>query len=510
MSERYDAVVIGGGHNGLVAAITLAERGRSVLVCERAGQLGGAVTTEELTRPGFHHDVFSAVYPAAVASPVLESMPLERFGLEWVHPPIALAHPLPGGRAAALHRDLEATAASLDSLSGGDGRAWAELVRPWVRDFRTLRGVMLGGFPPVRGAARLLLRERVGGTLAFLRLLLSSAESLAGELFTGDEARAWLYGSVLHGDVPPHESGSAIAGVYLQLMGHAVGWPSPRGGAGRLTEALTGYLHSLGGVTRTGAAVERVEVRRGRVAGVRLADGEGVRADVVIASLTPDLLLRVAGRDLPEGYRAELGRYRIGPATFKVDWALSGPVPWEAEDARHAGTVHVGGGSEEIIRAIDQRRSGLLPERPFLLFGQQSLADPTRAPEGCHTAWSYTRVPHGIDWADHTEAFAERMQQQVERFAPGFSDRVLDRHVLTPPALEARDPNLVGGDVGGGSYSLDQVLFRPVARLVPYRTPVRGLYVGSSAAFPGGAVHGVPGHAAARVALVEWPLRRLW
>ncbi len=508
--ERYDAVVVGGGHNGLVAAITLAERGRSVLVCERSERLGGAIATEELTRPGFRHDVFSAVYPAAVASPVLERMPLERFGLEWVHPPVALAHPLPGGRAAALHRDLDATAANLDRLHSGDGRAWADYVGSWVRDFDALRGVMLGAFPPAGGAARLVFRQRATGTLAFLRLLLTSAEALTRELFGGDEARAWLYGSVLHGDVPPQEAGSAIAGVYLKLMGHAVGWPSPRGGAGRLAEALTGYLHSLGGATRTGATVERIEVVRGRVAGIRLADGDGIRADVVIASLTPNLLLRLAGDALPERYRVELERYRMGPGTVKVDWALSGPVPWEAEDARQAGTVHVGGGSEEIVRALRQRSAGELPERPFLVFGQQSLADATRAPAGGHTAWAYTRVPEGVDWTRHAAGFAERIQQQVERFAPGFAERVLDRHVLTPPALEARDPNLVGGDVGGGSYTLDQVLFRPVVRLIPYRTPVRGLYLGSSAAFPGGAVHGVPGHAAARVALAEWPLRRLW
>jgi phytoene dehydrogenase-like protein len=510
MAERYDAIVVGGGHNGLVAAITLAQRGRSVLVCEASERLGGAVASEQLTLPGFVHDTFSAVYPAAVASPVLSRMPLERHGLEWVHPPVAMAHPLDGGRAAALHRDLGATADGLDGLSAGDGSSWARFIEPWLTSFGALRATMLGGFPPVAGGARLLAALRLRGTLEFARVLLEPAEGLARDLFRGDAARAWLYGSVLHGDVPPPESGSAIAGVYLNLMGHAVGWPSPKGGAARLPEALAGYLHELGGRTRTNAPVARIVSRRGRVAGVRLTDGTGLRADTVIASLTPSALVRLTGDDLPAAYREKLSRYRNGPGTVKVDWALSGPAPWEAEVVRRAGTVHVGGSAEEIVQALLQRQSGVLPERPFLLFGQQSLADPSRAPAGSHTAWGYTRVPDGVDWSAQTEGFVDRIEAQVERFAPGFRERIIGRHVLTPPQLEARNANLEGGDVGAGSYALDQVVFRPVPSLLPYRTPLRGLYVGSAATFPGGAVHGVPGRAAARLALLEAPLRQLW
>lgn len=510
MVERYDAVVVGGGHNGLVAAITLAESGRSVLVCEAADRLGGAVATEELTRPGFLHDTFSSVYPASVASPVLTRMPLDRHGLEWVHPPVAMAHPLADGRAATLDRDLDATARQLDRLSPGDGAAWARFAEPWLGAFSALRHVMLGGFPPIDGAIRLAGRVRLRGLLDFARLLLQPAEALASELFSGDGARAWLYGSVLHGDVPPRESGSAIAGVYLILMGHAVGWPSPRGGAARLPEALAGHLRDLGGQARTGARVDRVITRRGRCVGVRLQDGTAIRADTVVADVTPGGLLRLAGDAFPASYTTRLERFRPGPGTFKVDWALDGPVPWEAEDVRRAGTVHVGGGSDEINLATAQRQVGALPDRPFLLFGQQSLADPSRAPAGCHTAWAYTRVPPGIRWAQEAAGFADRIEAQVERFAPGFRERILDRHLLTPGDLAARDANLEGGDVGGGSYALDQVVFRPVPSLTPYRTPVRGLYIGSASAFPGGAVHGIPGHAAARMAIIDAALRRLW
>jgi len=508
--ERFDAVVVGGGHNGLVAAITLAEHGRSVLVCEANDRLGGAVATEQLTLPGFAHDTFSAVYPASVASPVLTRMPLGRYGLEWVHPEVVMAHPFDDGTAAALSADVESTAASLNQATAGDGDRWRAFVAPWLQSFPALRGVMLGGFPPIPGAARLLARQRISGTLEFLRLVLAPAEALADELFTGDAARAWLYGSALHGDVAPDNAGSAIAGVYLKLMGHAVGWPSPRGGAVRLADALVGYLHALGGRTRTASPVTRIVTRTGRVAGVRLAGGEAIRADIVVASLTPSILMRLAGEGLPGWYRTKLGRYRRGPGTVKVDWALSDPVPWTSDIARRAGTVHVGGSAEDIAHAVRQREDGQLPQRPFLLFGQQSVADRTRAPAGQHTAWAYTRVPDGIDWAADGARFAQRIEDQIERFAPGFSDRILGRHVLLPPDMHGRNANLEGGDVGAGSYALHQVLFRPVPSLVPYRTPVRGLYIGSAAAFPGGAVHGVPGHAAARVALAEAPLRRRW
>jgi phytoene dehydrogenase-like protein len=489
--SSHDAVVVGAGPNGLAAAITLAQAGRSVLVLERAERPGGAVVTGELTLPGFSHDIFSAVHPAAAASPVFARLPLERHGLRWVHPRWCMAHPLPDGRAALLARDVAESAASLDALHPGDGERWAAFATPYLRRFGAVRRTMLSGFPPLRGPAELLLRLGLRQTLDFARLLLLPAESLAHELFRAGGARAWLYGSALHGDVPPAGSGSAIAAAYLNLLGHAVGWPSPEGGSGRLTAALAGVLGELGGELRCGAPVERVIVEGRRATGVELAGGERAGARIVVADVSPRGLLALAGADLGERYAAALRRYRYGPATLKVDWALDGPIPWTAPEARGAGTVHVGGDEEDVVHAS--------AERPFMLCGQQSVFDPTRAPAGKHTAWAYTHGPQDADW--ESERRVEAVEAQIERFAPGFRDLILARHVLRPGDMEARNPNLIGGDVGGGSYTLDQVVFRPLPSLAPYRTPVRGLFLGSSATFPGGAVHGVPGHAAARLAV---------
>jgi phytoene dehydrogenase-like protein len=501
-----DSLVVGSGPNGLAAAITLAEAGRPVTVLEAAGHIGGAVATEELTLPGFRHDTWSAVYPATAASPVFARWPLERHGLHWVHPRYCYAHPLADGRTAALARDLDETAGTLDRLHPGDGDAWRRFAGPYLDHFSAWRDTMLAGFPPLPGALKLLASLRLQGTLGWARLLLMPAHALAHTLFHADGARAWLYGSAMHGDVPPHGAGSAIAAVHLNLMGHAVGWPSPRGGAGRLAAALTGYLAALGGKVRSGTEVRRAHVERGRVVGVELAGGERISAGLVIADLTPHGLLRIAGHALDGRYASELSRYRYGPATLKVDWALSGPVPWTAPEAREAGTVHVGGNEREVLDALAPA-GGDLHERPFLLFGQQSLADPSRAPAGQHTAWAYTHGPHDADWAHETDRHVDRIEAQVERFAPGFRDLILARHVQGPADLQRRNANLVHGDVGAGSYTLDQVVFRPLPSLSPYRTPVRGLYLGSASTFPGGAVHGVPGHAAARTALAEARIR---
>jgi phytoene dehydrogenase-like protein len=500
------AVVVGSGPNGLAAAITLARAGVDVTVLEAAGRPGGAVATEELTLPGFHHDVFSAVYPATAASPVFARWPLERHGLRWIHPRHCYAHPLPDGRAAVLTRDVGETAASLDALRPGDGAAWAAFAGPYLEHFDAWRELMLSGFPPVRGALRTLAAHGVGGTLDVAKLLLMPAAALGGRLFEHEGARAWLYGSAMHGDVPPDGAGSAIAAAHLNVMGHAVGWPSPEGGAGRLAAAMTGYLESLGGRIRTGAPVTRVHVQRSRVTGVEVAGAERIPARTVVADVSPTGLLRLAGDALGGRYAGHLRAFRAGPATLKVDWALSGPIPWTAPGAREAGTVHVGGGEAEVLDALAPHGSEL-HERPFLLLGQQSVADPSRAPAGQHTAWAYTHGPHEADWAGQTERHVERVEAQVERFAPGFRELIMARHVQSPADLERQNPNLVSGDVGGGSYALDQVIFRPVPGLSPYRTPVRGLYLGSASAFPGGAVHGVPGDAAARVALRERRLR---
>jgi phytoene dehydrogenase-like protein len=496
-----EAVVVGSGPNGLAAAIRLSDAGYDVVVLEAADHAGGAVRTEELTLPGFRHDTFSSVYPASAASPVFARMPLTEHGLEWVHPQACYAHPVPDGPAALLYRDVAATAATLDRRMPGDGERWAALARPFLDNFDAVRATMLAGFPPAGGALRLVTQAGLRNAVSFGRLLPTPATSLAPRVLHDSGSRAWLYGAAMHGDVPPERAGSAIAALYLNLLGHAVGWPSPRGGAERLTDALVSYLSSLRGEIRTGARVVRVLSRAGRVTGVQLAGRERVDAPVVIADVMPHALAAMAADGLPSWYAGLLRRYVYGPATLKVDWALDGPIPWSDPQVREAGTVHVGGDEPEFLGAIAQSERGL-PEHPFMLLGQQSVADPTRAPAGHHTAWAYTHGPRrGVDWPAEQSRHVERMERQVERFAPGFRDRILARHVLGPAELQARNPNLVGGDVGGGSYRLRQVIFRPVPKLSPYSTPIRGLFLGSAATFPGGAVHGVPGDAAARAAL---------
>ena len=500
MSSRYDAVVIGSGPNGIVAAITLARAGRSVLVVEAAPRLGGALVTEELTLPGFRHDVFSAVHPAAVASPVLDELELERYGLRWIQPALAMVHPLPDRRAAVLSRDLTRTRTNLDALSPGDGARWQALVEPYLRRWEAVRSTIMSGFPPVAGAAKLVGGLGVGGSLEFARLLLMSADALAGEIFRGEGA-AWLYGSALHADAPLDAGGSAIAGLWLNLLGHGVGWPSAEGGAGRVTNALADCLHEHGGQTRTSARAERVHARRGRVRGVRVAGGDTIEAPLVIATTTPRSLVELAGDALGDSYVRRMLRFRPGPQTVKLDWALDAPIPWLNDDARRTGTVHVGGTVAELRGSLHDVAGGRLPEQPFLLLGQQSIADPTRAPAGKHTAWAYTHPPAGVDWARAIDGFADAIERQVERFAPGFRERILARHVMAPADLQRRNANLVCGDVGAGSLTLDQLVFRPLPSLNPYATPLRGLYVGGASAFPGGAVHGVAGHAAAKAAL---------
>ena len=500
------AVVIGAGPNGLAAAIRLAEAGHPVTVLEAADRPGGAVRTEELTLPGFRHDTFSAVYPAGAASPVFARMPLERHGLRWTHPEACYAHPLPGGRAVALFRDLERTAASLDAVHAGDGERWRAFVAPMLEGFEAIRATMLGGVPAGRGRGRPAPRPRTcSARRGSPRCCRSPAERLARRLFAGGGSRAWLYGSAGHGDVPMTGAGSAIAGVYLNLLGHAVGWPSPAGGAERLTDALVGYLRERGGEIRTGAPVESIEAARRP--GRRRADrrrASGSPTALVVADVMPHALAHLAGEALPPAYRSLLRRYRYGQATVKVDWALDGPIPWEAAEAR-----------DRRHRARRRRRGGARPGdrrqqpracpigRSCSSASSRSPIRHVRPPASTRPGRTRTaRVPASTG-APSSRRWWSASRRQVERFAPGFRERILARHVLSPGELERRDRNLVGGDVGGGSYRLRQVVFRPVPRLSPYRTPLRGLYLGSAAAFPGGAVHGVPGDAAARAALAE-------
>ncbi len=463
-----DAVVVGSGPNGLAAAITLARAGRSVLVVERADTVGGGTRSAELTGPGFVHDVCSAIHPLAAGSPFFSELPLAEHGLELVHPDALMAHPLDDGTAVMLERSVEATAAGL----GADGTVYRKLFEPLVRDQDWLVPFLLGPRPLPRhplGAARF-------GLLAF-----RSAAALAGR-FEGERAKALFAGLAAHSIQPLTRSMTASFGLVLGLLGHAFGWPMSRGGSQAIADALVSYLRSLGGEVETGRPVTSVD--------------ELPRSAATLLDLTPRGVVDVAGHRLPDRYVRALRRYRYGPGVFKVDWALDGPVPWAAQECSRAGTVHIGGTAAEIVESEDAVWRGETAERPYMIVAQQSLFDETRAPSGKHTLWAYCHVPNGS-----TVDMTERMEAQIERFAPGFRDRILARHVMSPADVEARNPNYVGGDINGGVQDLRQLYTRPAVRLNPYATPADGLYICSSATPPGGGVHGMCGLNAARSAL---------
>ena len=446
----------------------LARAGRSVRVLEAAATIGGGTRTEQLTRPGFLHDVCSAVHPLAVASPFLASLPLAEHGLELVHPGIPLAHPLDDGDAVALHRSVERTAAGL----GADADAYRALVGPLVRDWRPLVRDLLG---PLRVPRHPLPAAR------FAALGIRSATGLATRRFGGEAARALVAGNAAHSMQPLTGRGTAAFALVLQMLGHGVGWPVAAGGSRAITDAMASLLVSLGGEIETGRRVSS------------LAELEPSRA--VLLDTSPRDLLAIAGPDLPRRYRRVLGRYRYGPGVFKVDYALSAPVPWTAAACRSAGTVHVGGTLAEIAEAEAEVAAGRHPRRPFVLVAQQSLFDDSRAPQGCHTLWAYCHVPNGsaIDMTDAIE-------RQIERFAPGFAETVMARHAIGPAQAEAANPNYVGGDINGGAADLRQLLARPVVRR-PHATPNPRLFLCSSSTPPGGGVHGMCGWHAARAAL---------
>lgn len=467
--EGYDAVVVGAGPNGLSAAVMLAAHGCRVGVLEAADEPGGGVRSAALTRPGFVHDVCSGIHPLAAGSPFLRRLPLAEHGLEWIHAPAPLAHPFDDGTAACLERSLGATERAL----APDGRAWTNLLGPVVDAWDELSEELLAPLHVPRHPLRML---------RFGVHALRSGQGLARRRFDGREARALFAGLAAHSFLPLERPVSAAVGLVLGAAGHAVGWPMAAGGAGRIADALIGCLEARGGEVMIGRPVRRLE------------DIPPARA--VLFDLTPRQLLEIAGDRLPPRYRRRLGRYLYGPGAFKLDWALREPIPWQAEDCARAGTVHLGGPLEEVVASERTVWEGLVAERPFVLLAQHSLFDPARAPEGRHTAWAYCHVPHG--WEGDA---SERIEAQVERFAPGFRDVVLERHVLSPAALERRNANLVGGDINGGVQDLRQLFTRPVARLVPYQTPVEAFYICSSSTPPGGGVHGMCGYFGARAAL---------
>lgn len=467
---KPDAVIVGAGPNGLAAAIELARAGRSVRVYEANGDAGGGCRTEEITRPGFRHDTCAAVFPMAAASPFFASLGLEPRGLvEWIHPPKPLAHPTALDRAVVLERSIRDTAHGL----GADGPAYRRWLEGLPERWPAVAADLLG---PIRIPRSPMLMARIAASA------LRSARGLMRGRFSEDDSRALLAGMAGHGVIPFDRPGSAAVAFMLTLTAHVNGWPIPKGGAGRITEALVRVLVELGGEVRTASPVASLN--------------DLPEARITMLDLTPRQVLRVAGDRLPRRYARALSRYRYAPGVFKLDWALSEPIPWRVPEVGEAGTVHLGGGHAALEVACAAPHRGEVAPRPFVILAQPSRFDDTRAPPGRHTAWGYCHVPHGYT-GDRTEA----IEAQVERYAPGFRDVILERRARGPAALERGNANLVGGDIGGGLQDLRQTIFRPVPRWNPYATPVKGLFLCSASTPPGGGVHGMAGYHAARAAL---------
>lgn len=468
-----DAVVVGAGPNGLAAAIALARAGKSVTVYEANETLGGGCRSAELTLPGFLHDTCAAIHPLAPASPFLRTLPLHEYGLEWIQPPIALAHPFDDGTAAAFTRSIDETAASL----GIDEGAWTRVFEPLVKDFDLLLEPLLG---PFRIPKHPIALARFG-----IPALLP-ATTFARHAFRGDHARGIFTGMAAHAMLDLRRPVTAAFGLVLALVGHGVGWPIPRGGSQQITDALVAYLESLGGRIVPGTRVASLEIA-----------GD---ADAVLFDTTPRQFLHIAGDEVPSRYRRTLEHYRYGAGVFKIDWALDGPVPWTAPACRQAGTVHLGPTMEEIVAAERDVVQGRHPEQPFVLLAQQSLFDDTRAPDGKHTLWGYCHVPHGS-----TVDMTDRIEAQIERFAPGFRDRIIARATRNAQEMQAWNANFIGGDINAGMQDWRQLFTRPAPRLDPYSTPNPRLYFCSSSTPPGGGVHGMSGYHGAQSAL-----RRAW
>jgi phytoene dehydrogenase-like protein len=468
---RYDAVVVGAGPNGLAAAITMAMANRSVLLVEGAEQIGGGARTAEVTLPGFHHDLCSAIHPLAVATPFLNRLPLDKHGLEWLHPEVLAAHPLDGGRAGLLYQSVERTAAG---LGGRDGRAWRRLFAATVGAWEDIATQLTSPFA--------LPRHPLRFAAAGLQSLLPARGLLDGT-FRAEEPKALFAGAAAHAFNPLERPASAAFGLLLIGAGHAHGWPIPRGGSQAIVDAMASYLRELGGEIVTGWPVTSID--------------ELPPADSYLLDVGPHQLLRMAGERFPAGYRDKLAGFTYGPGAFKIDYALDGPLPWLHPEVGRAGTVHVVGNVAELAeaeRAIQQDR---VPERPFVLLAQQSLFDDTRAPVGKHTLWAYCHVPHGC-----TVDMTERIEAQIDRFAPGWRDLILARSVRGPAELEAYNPNLVGGDIAGGSQGVVKLLTGPTLRARPHTTPDPSIFLCSSSTPPGPGVHGLCGWHAARAALL--------
>lgn len=521
--DAFDAIVIGAGPNGLVAANDLADRGWSVLVLEAQPEPGGAVRSDRALADGFTSDRFSAFYPLGAVSPHLRRLGLDAHGLRWSHAPTVLAHPTPDGPAALLSRDPACTAASLERFAAGDGDQWARLQASWERIEGPVVEALMRPSPPLRPLLRLTrtLGVRRSGDLA--RTALLPVRRLAEEHFRGAGAALLLAGCALHADLTPDSATSGFLGWMLAAIGQRHGWPVVEGGAGALTGALVARMTAAGAVLRCDAAVTRIEVHQGRAVAVRTADGarhaarRAVLADVGAPALYGTLL---AEGDVPERIRLAMRRYQPGAATFKVNWALDRAVPWLDPAVRGAGTVHLADSLDELTVTAAQLSMGYVPHRPFVLAGQMTTADATRSPAGTETLWAYTSVPQtvrgdaaGEGCDPHREAdaerFADRLQERIEAAAPGFTATIRIRTVQTPASMQREDANLSGGDKSLGTAQLhQQLLFRPIVGLGRAETPIRGLYLASAAAHPGGGVHGACGANAARAAVLGDRIRR--
>ena len=465
----YDAVVIGSGPNGLAAAIYLAERQLSVLVVEAAETIGGGMRSGELTLPGFVHDICSAIHPLTIASPFFQTLPLKDFGLEFIQPAASVAHPLDDGTAVLLKKSVRETAEGL----GADGANYKKLVEVLARNFEVLAPDLLAPLRFPRGNPFLMA--------AFGLKAMTSAGNLVNHYFTTERARAFFAGNAAHSMIPLESVPSAAYGLILLLTGHAVGWGFPKGGAHKIADALAGYFLSLGGKIETGTEVKNID--------------ELPSSRVVLFDITPRQIVKIAGHRLPDSYRKRLEKFKYGAGVFKMDFALSEPIPWKAKECFEAGTVHIGGTFEEVAESEAAHEEGKISEKPFVLVAQNSLFDPTRAPEGKHTGWAYCHVPNNSP-ADMTES----IENQIERFAPGFRDCILAKATKSAQDLERYNANYVGGDINGGAGILSQLFTRPVAKLNPYAMPTEGFYICSASTPPGGGVHGMCGYHAAKSA----------
>ena len=519
-----DAVVIGAGHNGLVAANLLVDEGWDVTVLEAAPDAGGSVRTQQLTLPGYRHDVFSAFYPLGAASPVLRRLQLEEHGLQWTHAPTVLAHPQRDGRCVVLSRDIDITAASLDEFAAGDGEAWRDLVARWER----IEGAVLSGlfslFPPVRAGLTLATTMPPRDLMRFARFALLPVRRLGEEEFSGAGGSLLLGGNALHADIGPEAPGSGFLGYMMACLGQRYGFPAPKGGAGMIVQALLRRLEARGGTVVYDAPVDSLEIRGGRAVSVRTAGGDVVPVDRAVVGAVDALTLyrKLIGPDhLPAAVIDDLDRFQLDNATVKVDWAVEGSVPWTAEGARGAGTIHLANSMDDLTMSTAQLACGVIPSTPLVVVGQMTTTDPSRSPAGTESLWAYAHVPQRVTgdaagsltgaWTEQESAeFADRIEARIEEHAPGFRDRIRARSVLSPKDMQRLNPSVVNGALNAGTAQIyQQLVFRPTPGMARPTTPVANVYLASGSAHPGGGVHGAPGANAATLALRADRRRRL-